>query len=203
MKRFLVLAAAAALALVAWSFRPADSPGYKVGDKAADFNLKNVDGTMHSLAGIQGAKGYIVVFTCNVCPYAQAYEDRIIALHRQYAAKGYPVVAINANDKTVQPGDSYDNMKKLAKNNNYPFLYLYDETQDIAKAFGATRTPHVFLLDSALTVRYIGAIDDNSEDPSAVTEKYVANAVDALLAGREVTVKETKAIGCTIKWKRS
>lgn len=203
MKHFLALGAVALLAFVAWSFRPADSPGYKVGDKASDFNLKNVDGTLHSLAGTTDAKGYIVVFTCNACPYAVAYEDRIIALHQKYAAQGYPVIAINPNDKTVQPADSYDKMKQRAKDKKFPFVYLYDETQEVAKVYGATRTPHVYLLDGDRTVRYIGAIDDNSEDASAVTQKYVEDAVDALLAGQEVAVKETKAIGCTIKWKRS
>lgn len=203
MKRLLSFGAVGLLALAALAFRTAATSGYAVGDTAADFNLKNVDGTMHSLAGIKGAKGYIVVFTCNACPYAQAYEDRIIALDKKYAALGFPVVAINPNDKTIQPGDSFDKMKERAKAKKYPFVYLYDETQEVAKTYGAARTPHVYVLDAARTVRYIGAIDDNSEDPDAVKEKYVENAVDALLAGKDVPVKETKAIGCTIKWKRS
>jgi alkyl hydroperoxide reductase subunit AhpC len=116
---------------------------------------------------------------------------------------GFSVVAINSNDKDVQPQDSYDNMKKLAKKNKYPFPYLYDETQEVAKAYGATRTPHVYVLDKDRVVRYIGAIDDNSEDPAMVKEQYVANAVDALLSGKDIKTKETKAIGCGIKWKKS
>ncbi len=204
MKKFLSLLSVA-VALVAWSFTlaPVVHDGYHVGDQARDFDLKNVDGKMYSLAGIQDAKGYIVVFTCNHCPYAIAYQDRIIALHKKYAPLGYPVIAINPNDKDVQPDDSFDNMKKRAKEKSYPFLYLYDETQEIAKAYGATRTPHVFLLDKDRMVRYIGAIDDNTEDADAVKERYLENAVDALLEGKEIPLKETKALGCTIKWRKA
>ena len=156
---------------------------------------------MVSLADIKDAKGYIVVFTCNQCPYAIAYEDRIIELHKKYAPLGYPVIAINSNDKVRQPGDSYDNMQKRVKEKSIPYAYLYDETQEIAQTYGATRTPHVFLLDKDRVVRYIGAIDDNSEEASEAKEKYVENAIDALRAGKEVPVKQTKAIGCGIKWK--
>ena len=192
-----------AVALVAWSFTYPVHNGYHVGDVARDFELKNVDGKMRSLASFKDAKGYIVVFTCNHCPYALAYQDRIIELHKKYAALGYPVVAINSNDKIVSPDDSYEDMQQRAKDKKYPFAYLHDETQEVAKAFGATRTPHVFLLDNNRTVRYIGAIDDNHEDPSAVKEKYLENAIDALRNGQEISLKETKALGCTIKWKRS
>ncbi len=175
--------------------------GYRIGDVARDFKLKNVDGKKMSLADFKTAKGYVVIFTCNHCPFAVAYEDRIIALHRKYAEKGFPVIAINPNDKDVQPADSYDNMKKRAKEKGFPFVYLYDETQEIARAYGATRTPHVFLLDKERRVRYIGAIDDNHESPEEVKERYLENAIEALLAGREVPRTETKAIGCTIKWR--
>ena len=192
-----------ALALVVASFTVAPpTEGYKVGDTAADFKLKNVDGKKLALADIKDAKGYIVVFTCNTCPYAVAYEDRIIALHQKYAAQGYPVVAINSNDKDVKPDDSYDKMKQRAKDKAFPFAYIYDETQEVAKTFGALKTPHVYILDKNRTVRYIGAIDDNSEDAAAVKEKYAESALDALLAGKEIAVKETKAIGCGIKWKK-
>ena len=193
---------ALALAFIALSFAPAN-PGYKVGDTAIDFKLKNTDGKTISLADIKNAKGYIVVFTCNACPYAKAYEDRVIALHNKYAALGYPVVAINSNDKDVQPADSFDKMKERVKEKNISYAYLYDETQEIAKAYGATRTPHVYVLDQNRVVRYIGAIDDNSESPEAAKEKYVESAVDALLKGQDVGVKETKAVGCGIKWKKA
>ncbi len=192
-----------ALTLIAMSFTGNNSGGYKVGDTAIDFNLKNVDGKMVSLAGIKDAKGYIVVFTCNACPYAKAYEDRIIALHNKYAPLGYPVVAINSNDKDVQPADSFDKMKERAKEKKIPYNYVYDETQEIAKTYGATRTPHVYLLDKNRVVKYIGAIDDNSETPSDVKEKYVENAVDALRNSKDISVKETKAVGCGIKWKKA
>ena len=190
------------LAIIAMSFSPA-SPGYRVGDTAIDFKLKNVDGKTVTLADMKDAKGYIVVFTCNACPYAKAYEDRVIALHNKYASLGYPVVAINSNDKDVQPADSYDKMKERAREKKIPYAYLYDETQEIAKTYGATRTPHVYVLDKNRVVRYIGAIDDNSETPSEVKEKYVENAVDALRNGKDVSVKETKAVGCGIKWKKA
>lgn len=203
MKKILSLLSFVLLALLI-AFKPAEQPpGYKIGDTATDFKLKNIDGKHYSLADLKQAKGYIVVFTCNNCPYAKAYEDRIIALHQKYAAEGYPVIAINPNDKDVQPLDSYDNMKKRAKEKNIPYLYLYDETQEIAKSYGAVRTPHVFLLDKDKKVRYIGAIDDNSDEPENVKEKFVENAIEALKAGNEIAVKETKALGCGIKWKRS
>ncbi len=179
----------------------AQSGGYRVGDVARDFNLKNVDGKMVSLGKMKKAKGYVVIFTCNHCPFSVAYEDRIIALHKKYAKKGFPVVAINPNDKDIQPADSYENMQKRAREKSFPFVYLYDETQEIARAYGATRTPHVYLLDKNLRVRYIGAIDDNHEEPSAVKERYLENAIEALLAGKEIPRTETKAIGCTIKWR--
>ncbi len=178
-------------------------PAHRVGEVASDFHLKNVDGKMVRLSDLKEVKGYIVVFTCNTCPFAKAYEERIIALHQKYAPLGYPVVAINSNDKMVKPDDSYESMQSYAKEKKFPFVYLYDETQEVAQTYGALKTPHVYLLDNQRVVRYIGAIDDNSEDASAVKEKYVENAVDALLAGKEVALKETKAIGCGIKWKRS
>lgn len=201
MKKLFILFALAAAFGLSFSFTPPAS-GLKVGDKAADFKLKNVDGKKYKLSKIKNAKGYIVVFTCNHCPFAKAYEDRIIALHKKYESQGYPVVAINSNDKDVQPEDNYERMQEVAKNKSYDFLYLYDDTQNVAKSFGATRTPHVFILDKSLTVKYIGAIDDNSENADAVKNRYVENAVDALLAGKAVEKTETKAVGCGIKWKK-
>ena len=176
--------------------------GYKVGDIAADFSLKNVDGKQVALKDMKGAKGYIVVFTCNHCPYAQAYEDRIIALDKKYRSLGYPVVAINPNNPKKVAEDSFENMQARAKEKSYPFHYLLDEGQKVFPRFGATKTPHVYVLqktDKGNKVVYIGAIDDNYEEESAVKVKYVEDAVDALLAGKEIKVKETKAIGCSIK----
>ncbi len=177
--------------------------GLKVGDKAKDFSLKNVDGKMMSLKSFKDAKGYIVVFTCNECPYAKLYEDRIIALHNKYASKGFPVVAINPNNETIQPGDSFEMMQVRAKSKEFPFPYLRDETQDIARFYGARKTPHIYLLKNNLEVAYIGGIDDNPQNSDKVEERYLENAVDALLANKEVQKNVTKAIGCTIKWKES
>jgi len=177
---------------------------YAPGSKAIDFKLKNIDGKLVSLADYKKAKGFIVTFTCNHCPFSKAYEDRLIALHNKYSEQGYPVVAINSNDKTISPEDSYEGMIERAKEKNFPFAYLYDESQKIAKTFGATRTPHMYILKKEgknLVVKYVGAIDDNSEDATAVTKKYVEAAVDELITGKEVTNASTKAIGCTIKWK--
>ena len=192
------------LALVTITFISAITPdgaGYKVGEQAGDFSLKNVDGTMVSLKDYKGVNGYIVVFTCNTCPYAVMYEDRIIALHNKYSPLGYPVVAINPNDPSVKPGDDFASMQTRAKEKNFPFKYLYDEGQKVYPAFGATRTPHVFLLDANRYVRYIGAIDDNAQNPSEVSTKYLENAISALQAGNNPDPSETKAIGCTIKVK--
>ena len=182
---------------------PADNTGYKVGDKAADFKLKNVDGKLVSLADFSSAKGFIVVFTCNHCPFAKAYESRIMRLNSEYASKGYPVIAINPNDPTQVDEDSYANMKTVAKTKGYQFPYLVDGTQEVAKEYGAAHTPHVFVLQKSangLVVKYIGAIDDNSGDETKVTKHYVADAINDLLAGREVAVSTTKAVGCGIKW---
>ncbi|HRH66468.1 MAG TPA: thioredoxin family protein [Bacteroidia bacterium] len=179
--------------------------GYKVGDTARDFSLKNVDGKQVTLKQFSDARGFIVVFTCNHCPFSKAYESRIIDLDKKYAALGYPVIAINPNDEKIVPEDSYSNMVALAKEKHYPFPYLYDESQEIASTYGASRTPHVFVLqkeNDKNIIKYIGAIDNNADDAGKVTAKFVGNAVDALLAGKEVPLAETKAIGCTIKWKQ-
>lgn len=182
------------------------SAGYQVGDKAKDIKLKNVDGKMVSLTDNKDAKGFIVIFTCNHCPFSQAYEDRIIDLHNKYASKGYPVIAINPNDEKIVPDDSYAEMVKRANEKKFPFAYLHDQSQFYAKEYGAARTPHVFVLvknGKDLVVEYIGAIDDNTDDPSAVKNKYVDNAVDELIAGKKVSTNFTKAIGCTIKWRKA
>ena len=176
--------------------------GFKIGDKAADFNLKNIDGEMVSMAGMTDAKGYIVTFTCNSCPYAVLYEDRLIDLHKKYAPQGYPVIAINPNDPEVKPEDSFSAMKVRSDEKTFPFVYLFDEGQEVYPQYGATKTPHVFLLDKDLTVKYIGAIDDNSKDASAVKVKYVENAIANMEAGKDPDPSFTKAIGCSIKTKK-
>ncbi len=181
------------------------SQGYSVGDKASDFRLKNVDGKYVSLSDYPAAKGFIVVFSCNHCPYVVAYEDRMIELHNKYASKGFPLIAINPNDSVVQPQDSFSAMKVRAKEKGFPFPYLVDADQSVYPRYGATRTPQVYLLERAgrdLKVAYIGAIDDNYRDPGQVNEDYLANAIDALLAGKRPDPNFTRAIGCTIKAKK-
>jgi peroxiredoxin len=205
MKKIIALFAITTLVFGATAFKQTETPGYQIGDVATDFNLRNVDGKMVKLADFKKAKGFIVVFTCNHCPFSQAYEQRIINLHNKFAAKGYPVIAINPNDAKREPEDSYAKMQELAKAKKYPFVYLHDETQQIAKTYGATRTPHVYVVQKTKvgnTVQYIGAIDDNYEDEKQVKEKHVELAVNALLNGKAVAKTNTKAIGCTIKWKK-
>ena len=175
---------------------------YTIGEKAEDFSLKNIDGKMVSLADFEDARGFIVVFTCNTCPYAVANEDRIIALDKKYKPLGFPVIAINPNNPEASSGDSFELMKVRAAEKGFTFPYLLDEGQKVYPKYGATKTPHVFVLEKEnrdLIVKYIGAIDDSSRDPSAVTKKYVENAVDALLAGQTIETVSTRAIGCGIK----
>jgi len=176
--------------------------GYGIGDYATDFSLKNVDGTMVSLSDYKDAKGFLVIFTCNTCPYAVAYEDRIIALDKKYKEKGVPVIAINPNSPAAQPGDDFNHMKQRAKEKGFTFPYLLDVGQKIYPQYGATKTPHVFLLEKTsegYIVRYIGAIDDNYSNAQAVEAKYVEDAVDAMLRGKKIEIETTKAIGCSIK----
>lgn len=176
--------------------------GYQIGDVIEDFELKNIDGNMVSLSNYKDAKGFIITFTCNTCPYAVMYEERIMDLDKKYATKGYPVIAIMPNNVKVKPGDSFEAMKKRATTKGYTFPYLIDEGQKVYPKFGATKTPQMYVVQKTkkgMEVEYIGAIDDNYQDASAVKQKYVEDAVDALLEGKEVKEKETRAIGCSIK----
>jgi len=175
--------------------------GYQLGDIATDFNLKNVDNKMVSLASMPDAKGYIIVFTCNHCPYAVMYEDRLNELNAKYAPQGYPVVAIMPNDPEVKPEDSFENMIVRAKEKKFAFPYLYDKGQVVYPQFGATKTPHVYLLDSERKVKYIGAIDDSPREASQVEEKFLEQAIEALKMGKDPDPAMTKAIGCSIKTK--
>lgn len=190
------------LAFALSSFTPIKS-GYSVGDTVTDFSLKNIDGKKVSLSSFKDNKGLIVVFDCNTCPVSNAYNSRIIALSEKYK-DSFPLLAINANDPEQSPGDSFEEMVSYAKFKGYAFPYLMDETQEIARTFGATNTPHVFVLHRSgakYKVAYIGAIDDNTRSASAASKKYVELAIDALIAGKSVPVEKTKAVGCGIKWK--
>ena len=194
------------LVLISVFFISAFTPGvptpYKIGDKATDFKLKSVDGKMYSMADYKSAKGFIVVFTCNHCPFAVKYEDRINALAKKYKPQGYILLAINPNDPAVQPDDSFELMKVRAKEKGFAFPYLFDEGQKIYPQYGATKTPHAFLLDKNLVVKYIGAIDDNVDSATEVKEKYLENAIAALENGKTPSPETTKAIGCSIKAKK-
>lgn len=187
------------------AFFAGNKPNYEIGDSVADFKLKNVDGKMVSLSDYHSSKGVIVIFDCNTCPYSKAYNERIIALNKKYAPLGFPVITINPNNAEVSPGDSYERMISLAKEKHYTFPYLFDPTQQTTKAFGASNTPHVFVLqkdEDAFKVVYTGAIDNNVRDAGVADKKYVEEAVDALLAGKTISTSKTKAIGCGIKWKK-
>ncbi len=192
----------AVIAIVMLSAFTTVSSGYKIGDIATDFKLKNSDGTSVSLSDYKDAKGFIVIFTCNTCPYSVAYEDRIVALDKKYKGKGYPVIAIMPNNPDVQPQDNMEAMIQRAKSKGFTFPYLMDEGQKISPQYGATKTPEVYVLQKTSKgnqVKYIGAIDDNYQDASAVKSKYVENAVDALLSGQQIKEPQTRAIGCSIK----
>jgi len=176
--------------------------GLAIGDTAPDFNLKNIDGKMISLASYEAAKGYIVIFTCNTCPYAVMYEDRIIDLHNKYAEQGYPVIAINPNDPSIKAGDSFEKMKERATDKAFPFAYVFDAKQEVFPAYGATKTPHVYLLDKDRVVQYIGAIDNNAQDAESVSTRYLEDAIAAVSAGKKPVLAMTKAVGCGIKVKK-
>jgi peroxiredoxin len=178
---------------------------YNLGDVVADFRLKNIDASTVTLSEV-ATRGAIVVFTCNHCPFSRAYEDRVIELHKKFATQGYPVLAINSNDPKAYEEDSFENMKARAKEKKFPFAYLEDHAQNIARAFGAVRTPTVFVLKkegTKYTLQYIGAVDNNSQDPASVSKRYVEDAVNNLLADKPVVINSTKSIGCAIKWKES
>ena len=203
-KSLLSLALTGLLLLTVRIATNAQSKGYALGDAIADFQLKNVAGKTSSLADYRGQKGLIVVFMSNHCPFAKAYEDRIIALDRTYAPQGYPVLAIMPNDPTAYPEDSFLNMQARAQEKSYAFAYAVDETQNTARAFGATRVPQVYVLKQSngqFILEYMGTIDDNPQDPASVQRRYVEEAVTNLIAGRPVQSPITKPIGCGIKWK--
>ena len=170
-----------------------------IGAKGPAFNLKGTDGKMYSLDALKGEKGTAVIFTCNECPYAKGYEDRLIALAKTYQPKGIAFVAINPNDAKIVPGDSFDHMVQRAKDKGLPYPYIYDETQQIAAAYGAKVTPHIFLLDAGGTLVYRGRVDDSVKEDE-VKKRDLQAALDALVSGSAIQVAETKAFGCGVKW---
>lgn len=176
----------------------------KAGENAPDFKLKNVDGKEISFASFPKAKGFIVVFTCNTCPYAVAYEQRIIELDKKFKPQGYPVIAINPNDPEASKADSFDKMQQLAKDKKYPFPYLFDAGQKVTDQYGAKHTPHLFLVSKTAkgnTIEYVGAIDNDPEGTKTEKTKYVEDAIVSLKNNKKPAVTQTKEIGCTVKRK--
>jgi peroxiredoxin len=172
------------------------------GDTAPGFTLKNVDGEMVSPEDYPDAKGFVVVFTCNTCPVAQEYEDRLIALGRKYNSRGYPLLAINPNPPGFFSGESYKKMQKKAKTKGFSFPYLYDEGQKVTNQYGARVTPHIFLLKkegSGYKVAYTGALDNDTWNRMPEKTLFVENAIAHLEAGEEIKVPLTKAVGCEVK----
>lgn len=175
----------------------------RLGDVAPPFSLSGVDGRLWKLADLTDKSVLVVIFSCNHCPYVQAYEDRMVAIQRDYAERGVQLVAINSNDAVGYPEDSFAEMQKRAQEKGFNFLYLWDDLQAVARAYGATHTPQLFVFGRDRRLRYTGKIDDNWQQPQAARRRYLREALDALLAGTQPSEPMTPAIGCTIKWKRS
>jgi len=173
----------------------------QIGDPAPAFSLPGTDGRTCALDGLSDKPVLVVVFSCNHCPYVQAYEDRLVAIQRDYAGRGVQLIAINSNDDVQYPEDSFQQMVTRAKARGFNFLYLRDASQDVARAYGATHTPQLFVFDRDRALRYTGKIDDNWRNPKAVTRRFLRDAIDALVNGRDPAEAQTHAIGCTIKWK--
>jgi len=173
----------------------------KLGDQLPPFNLMGVDGNVHSPDNYSEYDAFAVVFFCNHCPYVLKYVDRILSIYAKNNDKGFNMVAINSNDPVKYSQDSFENMQKMAEEKDYKFPYVFDETQEVAKVFCAERTPEVFLFDNSRKLVYQGGIDDNCDNPHEVKEKYFENAIEAILTGAEIKVKESQAVGCSIKWK--
>lgn len=197
-KRHLVLTALALLVAA-----PALAGGLSLGDKApmADAKMKNIDGKMVSIGTSAGEKGTLVVFTCNSCPWVKAWEERMVAIGNEYTEKGIGVVFVNSNDPSKKDEDGFDVMQARAEEYGMQFAYAVDATSDVARAFGATRTPEAFLFDADGELVYHGTIDDNAQKPKEVSKTYLRDALDAVVAGNEVPTAETKALGCTIKFR--
>ncbi len=174
-------------------------PTLPLGSKAPDFDLPGTDGKKHSLGSFADHPVLAVVFTCNHCPYSKAYEDRLVAVQKDYASKGVQLVAINSNDEKSYPEDSFPEMVKRAKEKGFNFPYLRDESQEVVEAYGGVCTPHVFVFDKSRVLRYRGRVDD-SKEPQKVASNDLRNALDDLVGDREVRVPDTRPFGCSIKW---
>ena len=200
MKKIILLLALAFSAFIA----QAQTATLKAGDTAPDFKLKNVNNKEVSFASFPKAKGFIIVFTCNTCPYAVGYEQRIIDLDKKFSSQGYPVIAINPNDPEASKADAFDKMQDLAKSKKYPFPYLFDAGQKVTDAYGAKHTPHIFIVSKTAkgnVIEYVGAIDNDPEGTKAEKIKYAEDAIAALKSNQKPAVTQTKEIGCSVKRK--
>jgi peroxiredoxin len=174
----------------------------EIGQKGPDFALPGVDGHTHALSDLLAAnKAVAVMFSCNHCPYVRAWEDRMKTIQRDYQDKGFILAAVNSNNTATHPDDGFEHMKQRAEQEQFNFMYLRDDSQQVARAYGGTHTPHVFLLDHDGVLRFRGAIDDNYDDPEAVQQPYLRDALDAVLAGKTPEQAVSDPVGCTIKWK--
>jgi peroxiredoxin len=173
----------------------------EIGQSAPDFKLPGVDGKQYSLSSFKDSKYLVIVFSCNHCPYVVGSEDRMIKFAKDYAPRGVKMVAINSNETDNHPGDSFDNMVTRAKQKNFPFPYLHDESQQVALAYGALRTPHFYVFDAERKLRYTGRMDDNPKVEAAAKTHELRDAMDALLAGKKPPIERINPLGCNVKWK--
>ena len=200
----IALLVAAPLPACAHETKPAPAPlALGASIPLADVKLRNVDGKDVTLAGVKGAKGTLVVFTCNACPWVKKWEGRVAAIGNDAVKRGLGVIAINSNDPKLNPEDGYDVMQARARKHGMKFAYAVDGTSGLARAFGASRTPEVFLFDAGGKLVYHGAIDDNADEAAKVTKPYLRDAVLAVASGKAVPTAKTKALGCGIKFRKT
>lgn len=202
--RILVLGSILFLSFTENNFRTSAMVAYKIGDEVKDFSLRSINGKLYSFSSFPSAKGFIIVFTSNYCPFSKSYEDRLIAIDKKYTLKSYPLIAINPNDAEAYEEDKLENIQSRAKEKGFIFPILRDEKQAIAKTFGALRMPHVFVVKKEgfkYILKYSGAIDDNPQDASGVTKNYLEDVVQSLSENKPVIIEQTKPIGCAIRWK--
>jgi len=173
----------------------------QIDEPAPDFDLPGVDGNDYSLVKFADAKILIVVFSCNHCSYVVGSEDRMVRLYSDYGPKGVAMIAINSNETENHPTDSFEHMVKRARDKGFAFPYVRDESQDVALAYGALRTPHYFVFDGERLLRYTGRMDDNPRQPGQQTTHELRDALDALLEGKDPPEPATNPIGCNVKWK--
>jgi len=174
----------------------------RLGTPAPGFHLTGVDGKIYSLDGLKDKKALLVMFICSHCPYVQAVEDRILELERNYSGQGVQLIGICSNDPTDYPDDSPENLKKRWQEKNYRFPYLIDESQDVARAYGAVCTPEFYLYDEKRLLVYHGQLDDNWKEPGKVKRRDLKEAIDLLLKGEKPAAQQTPSMGCSIKWKK-